>query len=202
MVDMSKQAEAAVRSWMEAQSAVWDRWLDATRRLQEVRSADDWEREADRLLDQWEETASAAFKVPVEQTARLVDMLREEDRVPRQAVRWAEEVHRIVSEWSEAQRPLWDAWFTTARQFGPAQRTGNWADVMETWRTAAESAARSQAEWASRLLQRSADVRSSAGEEGGTKEPARRASARKTAEKGSSTRRSGSSRSSRSKPTS
>src|SRR5207244_12613257 len=76
---------------------------------------------------------------------------------PQEAVRWAEQVHRVIEQWSEAQRPLVDVWFTTERQFGPARRTGNWDEVMETWRSAAADAARSQTAWAQRVVQRDQD---------------------------------------------
>jgi hypothetical protein len=151
--DLSKQAETTIRTWMDAQRKVWESWLDSTRRLGEVRSVEDWEKEAGSLLDQWEQTARSALSIPAEQTRLLTDSLRDEDRVPREAVRRAEQVHGVIQQWVEAQQPLLDAWFATARQFGPARRTGNWDQVMETWRIAAAKAAESQREWARRLAQ-------------------------------------------------
>lgn len=154
MVELSRQAQAAVKAWMDTQREIWEQWLESSRRLSEVRSVEDWEKEAGRLLDQWETSASAALALPVEQTRRLVEAMREDERVPGELVSWAEDVLGVMTEWREAQESFWDAWFTTARQFGPARRTGNWEEAMDTWRKAATNAARSQAEWGRRLLER------------------------------------------------
>lgn len=154
MVELSRQAQAAVKAWMDTQREIWEQWLESSRRLSEVRSVEDWERESGRLVDQWEASAKSALGVPEEQMRRLVDALRDEERVPRELVNWAEDVLGVMREWREAQEPLWEAWFTTARQFGPARRTGNWEEAMDTWRKAATNAAKSQAEWGRRLLER------------------------------------------------
>jgi len=199
LVDMSKQSEAAFRAWLDAQRSTWERWLESSRRLSQAKSGEEWQQEAERLLDQWEESARSTLNIPVEQTGRLVEMLSETENVPREAVGWAEQVHRVIEQWSEAQRPLLDVWFTTARQFGPARRTGNWNEVMETWRSAAGEAARSQTAWAQRVMQhdqeektepgekrpssssrssRSASARSSSGKNSGKKTSSRGSSAR------------------------
>jgi hypothetical protein len=195
LVDMSKQGEAAFRAWLDAQRSLWERWLESSRRLSQVKSGEEWQQEAERLLDQWEESARSTLNIPVEQTGRLVEMLSEADNVPREAVGWAEQVHRVIEQWSEAQRPLLDVWFTTARQFGPARRTGNWNEVMETWRSAAGDAARSQTAWAQRVMKQDQEEKAESGEKrassssrSGRSGSARSSSAKKTSTRGGSTR--------------
>jgi hypothetical protein len=151
VVELSRQAEATFRAWMEAQRAVWDTWLEASRGLSQASSAEDRRREIGKLVDQWEKSVRTAMDIPVDQTRRLVETLSQEERVPREAIRLAEQTHRIVREWRDAQRPLWDAWVAMARQLGAGAPAGNWEDVVETWRTAAHQAANAQAEWARRV---------------------------------------------------
>lgn len=152
MVDLGKQAEAAWKTWTDAQRAIWESWSEAARGLAEARSPDDWARQAGRLLDQWEKWAASARELPVERTRWLADTLSKQERVPREAVELAEQVHRTLSEWSEAQRPVTEAWFATAREFGAARRSGNWDRVMKTWISAARTAAEAQSEMARRLV--------------------------------------------------
>jgi len=200
VVDMRKQSEAAFQAWLEAQRSLWERWLEASRRLSQTRSSEEWQQESEKLLDQWEESARAALSIPVEQTRRLSQRLSEADRVPREAVGWAEQVQRIIEQWGEAQRPLLDAWFKTARLFGPARRTGNWDQVMETWREAAGEAARAQAAWARNLVgsdRQEGPAEPQAGQAGSSSSSGRSGSGRSTSGRSSSGRASSTTKASR-----
>ncbi|MDP9246558.1 MAG: hypothetical protein M3O95_00465, partial [Candidatus Dormibacteraeota bacterium] len=75
LVDMNKQAEETFRAWLDAQRSLWERWLESSRRLGQAKSGEEWQKEAERLLDQWEESARSTLNIPVEQTGRLVEML-------------------------------------------------------------------------------------------------------------------------------
>ena len=147
MVDWSRQFQEAIKNWTEVQEKTRERWAEAARSLSNSDAGSQWQEEAAKVLDAWEESVKATTEFPVEQARVWAERLSRADGAPPQAREWAERLYSTARVLAGVQKQLLETWFASLRNLTPTERDGNWEKVFETWREASQKAFEAQADW-------------------------------------------------------
>src|ERR1700716_3231678 len=115
MVDWSRQFQEAIKNWTEVQEKTRERWAEAARSLSNSDAGSQWQEEAAKVLDAWEESVKATTEFPLEQ-----------------AREWPERLHSTARVLAGVQKQLLETWFASLRNLTPTEREGNWENVFET----------------------------------------------------------------------
>lgn len=147
--DWSKQAQDMSASWLEGQRAAWEQWTRAMGGVgMPMAGASAPNAAWERMLAAWRESVEGALSLQAGWVERWSEM-GDQVESPEAAEAWVRQGGDMMNQWLDAQRQLWDAFFSAAATMGPARPADPGAEFTAAWQDAATRMADMQAEWMS-----------------------------------------------------
>ncbi len=148
--DWSKQSAEMSQAWLEGQRAAWEQWSRAATAVGVPPAAGGgaaapgvaWER----MLAAWRESVEGALALQ----AGWIERWNETGATiegPEATAEWAKQGSAMMTEWLDAQRQLWSAYFDAAASMGPARPATPTEAFTGAWQDAATRMADMQAQW-------------------------------------------------------
>ena len=113
--DMTKQAEALMKTWMDVQQRTWENWFKTVQSMGATQAAGMWERERERTSEAWEQSVKQAMDAQAEWMKTMTQMMMGQGTAQK-APSMTGQSHEMMQTWATTQQQLWDSWFATARQ--------------------------------------------------------------------------------------
>ena len=133
-----------MQTWMQQQQKLWTEWA---KQAQQVAQGADVARLPVQGLSQWKQAVEQTLDIQKEATRAWAERVAEVEGAPEEVKRWAAEGVQLLEQWSDAQRGVWEQWFTLMDQSGTA--AGNPAkQMMAGWEQMAAQMQSFQKQWA------------------------------------------------------
>lgn len=175
-VDYMEQSLEMMKGWTESQRKMWEGWMSTTADLgaQQNPMSDwmaKWQETSQQSLAAWEDlvrkTVEGQGKYASSDAFAKAWPGAEED-VKRMAQTWTEQTLSMMTAWTDAQRKLWDDWFSAATQAAKAPGTAGPGDWFARWQESAKASVAAWEELSRKTMETQASWQKAAGKPAGS----------------------------------
>ena len=140
-----KTEEGLLKTWAESQQKLLTDWLETLRRLGGTPALELWTK----TIDAWQSSVKETIDARAEWARQWTETLANANGTPEEIRKLAQEGREQLQHWTEAERDLWQGWFSAVREinFRPEPGAGAQAgrDLVQLWQESAHKMIDAQA---------------------------------------------------------
>lgn len=131
-----------ITDWIQGQQKLWQEWMQ---NVQQAPGAGSGAQPWTQGLSRWQEAVEQTLETQKQATRAWAEQVAKVEGAPEEMKRWASEGVKLVDQWSDAQRKLWQQWFDLMGKTSPAsgmpgeehlrQLMGGWDQMAEQMQT-------------------------------------------------------------------
>lgn len=138
--------ENVVKNWGETQQKLLTDWLDTLRKFGGAPTLELWRK----TVDTWQTSVKETIDARAEWTRQWTETLAKAKGTPEELRELEKEGREQLQHWTEAERDLWQSWFSAVREinFRPEPGAGSQTagDLIQLWQDTANKMINTQAD--------------------------------------------------------
>ena len=146
-MDWTKQSQEMFKTWSDAQTKMWDAFVESTAGFGKSPTQKMWEQGLAKGKEMIKNTLEAQTEWLKAWAANLEGL----EGMPEQAKGALSQFQETTQRWADTQEKLWGTWFDMLAKFDPTKATGGWGESaqnpFQVWQDAAKQAMDAQMAW-------------------------------------------------------